>query len=335
MKKILSLILVFCLAFSAILFCGCNEKQPEVKSPQNINIVAFGDSISAGYGPENSEMYSYYNNYAIGRNKINEKCFSYVLTNSLCEEEATIKAVGYAESGDTTDDLIDKLNDKKNYPDLLTDISRADIITLCIGANNVLAPTLNNMMSLMSGMMSLQDYEAILQTGYENFKDDYTNSIIPVLTRSNAQIYVMTIYDPYKYASFEDITVTGSYSFDVTQFESEFFAIKNLAITYLNKINNYIKSQIYDNVFVVDVNASFEGLTKAQYSQYLNIDTTKITLNINSAYDILGLQQTLLGNIYFDPHPTIMGHQYIASLYLDAIEKNNQSTKWQLNHMLR
>ena len=325
MKKILSLVLVFCLAFSAILFFGCNEKQPEEKTPKNVNIVAFGDSISAGYGPQGSEMYSYYNNYVIGRNKINEKCFSYALASSIRSEDVTISAVSYAESGDTTDDLIEKLNDKRNYPDLLTDMSRADIITLCIGANNVLAPTLNNMMALMSGTMSLEDFETILQSGYENFKDDYTNSIIPVLTRSNAQIYVMTIYDPYKYASFEDVRVTGSYDFDITQFESEFFAVKNLAITYLNKINSYIKSQIFDNVFVVDVNASFESLTKAQYAQYLNIDTTKITLNINSAFDILSLQQTLLGNIYFDPHPTISGQAYIASLFYNAVVKNNQN----------
>ena len=119
MKKILSFVLVFCLAFSAILFFGCNEKQPEEKTQKNVNIVAFGDSISAGYGPQNSEMYSYYNNYVIGRNKINEKCFSYALANNIRSEDVTISAVSYAESGDTTDDLIEKLNDKRNYPDFI------------------------------------------------------------------------------------------------------------------------------------------------------------------------------------------------------------------------
>ena len=97
MKKFLSLILVFCLAYSAILFCGCDEEQTKEITPSNINIVAFGDSISAGYGPQDSEMYSYYNNYVVGRTKINEKCFSYALANSLRKDEVTLKAVSYAD----------------------------------------------------------------------------------------------------------------------------------------------------------------------------------------------------------------------------------------------
>ena len=326
MRKYLSFLLVLCLCFSAILFGGClfDKKTTEDNEAKNIRIVAFGDSISAGYAPQNSEMYSYYNNYAIGRTAINEKCFSYVLANSFKSETVSVKAVSYAESGDKTSDLINKLNDKRNYPDLLDDMSRADIITVCIGANNVLGPTLNNIPALMAGTMTLEEFDDILKAGYEQFKFDYVNSIIPVLTRSNAQIYVMTVYDPYRYASFEDITVRGSYDFDITELEAEFFEIKDLAINYLNSINSFIKSQRYNNVFVVDVNASFESLTKAQYSQYLNIDTSKITLTINSQADIFALQTTLLGSIYFDPHPTILGQEYIASLFRNAVVANNK-----------
>lgn len=325
MKKIISIILGFCLVFSAILFCGCENEQTQENTKSNINIVAFGDSISAGYGPQNSEMYSYYNNYVIGRTKINEKCFSYVLANSLRKEEVTIDAISYAQSGDTTTDFINKLNDRKTYPDLLTDTSRADIITLCIGANNVLAPTLDNLSDLMIGAMATDDLETLLIAGYNKFKDDYTNSIIPVLTRSNAQIYVMTIYDPFKYASLLDINMTGELQIDLTAFQEKFIEVKNLAIKYLNKINDYIKSQLFDNVFVVDINSYFDKISKADYGLYLNVDTSKITLEINNFLDLMTLETTLASNIYFDPHPTIYGQEYIASLFFDAISKNNQN----------
>ena len=325
MKKFVSVLLIFCLAFSSLLFGGCKNKTPEVEEEKNVNIVAFGDSISAGYAPQNTEMYAYYNDYVIGRARVNEKCFTGVLANSLSTEEVSVKTVSYAESGDTTDDLIDKFNDSQTYPDLLSDISSADIITLCIGANNVLSPTIDNMSALLAGSMSLEDFEDLLMEGYNNFKFDYTNSIIPVLTRSEAQIYVMTVYDPYKYASLLDITVTGSIGFDFSAFETQFSQVKSLAIEYLEKINEYIRTQRFDNVFVVDVYASFETISKAEYGNFVNVDTTEISLEVNNYYDLLTIQSKLIESVYLDPHPTMFGQQFIASLFYNAIIQNNSN----------
>lgn len=322
MKKFISAVLIFCLVLSTMLFAGCDLDKEQSNNSTNINVVAFGDSISAGYAPQNTDLYQYYHHYEIGRTKINEKCYTNIAVNNLITEEVTVRVKSYAQSGDTTEDLVEKFNNRKDYPDLLTDISRANIITLCIGANNVLSPALSNITAYMTGAMSLEEYEQELQAGYNKFKSDYTNGIMEVLTRSNAKIYVMTIYDPYKYANLAEVTVDGSYYFDITDYKVGFDTLKELAIEYLQKINNYIKTQIFDNVVVVDVNQSFENLSKSQYSTYLNVDTTKIVLNIRNQFDILNLQNTLLGSVYLDPHPTLAGQEYIASLFLQKININ-------------
>ncbi len=309
------MIVSFCLIFLALFFAGCrNNETPTTKT---IRVVGFGDSISAGFAPQNTDLYSYYNDYISGKTKINAKCYTNILANSLKTENNKINAISYAESGDTTDDLVNKLNDIKTYPDLLNDSKKADIITLSIGANNVLGPVLDNMLDYLAGNMSKEEMTQVLQNGYENFRDDYTNTIIPILTRGNGVVLVMTIYDPYKYFDLTESNISGIMADLIDAINDKFVELKELAIEYINKINDYIRAQKFDNVFVVDVNNSFENLSKEDYVKYLNVNSEELTIQ-----DMSNIQNS----VNVDPHPTLEGQEYIGSLFREEIKKiSNQN----------
>lgn len=312
MKRLLSSVLSFCLIFLALFFAGC--VQEDVPTPTTVKVVGLGDSISAGYAPQNTDLYEYYYDYLTGKTKVNQMCFTNVVANKLVDSATKVEVKSYAESGDTTDDLVNKLNDTKTYPALLGEIKKANVITLCIGANNVLGPALNNLMDYIAGDITEEEIRAEMLSGYENFRDDYTNRIIPILTRGKAKVIVMTIYDPYKYFDMTEATAPVAFEETLAQINVSFQSLKSIAIEFLDKINAYIKSQRYDNVTVVDVNANFESLSKESYAKYLNVDASKIV--ISNLIDLMGLQS----NKYVDPHPTLEGQAYIATLYENALK---------------
>lgn len=306
-----------------------NPGDDNIDDPERnvINIVGFGDSISAGYALEGSDMYSAYVDYTSGTTAVSSKCYTKLIANSLDDTYETVNVKNYAESGDKTGDLISKLNNTSAYPSLATDVQNADIITLCIGANDILGVALNNMADYLTGNITLEQINTMLDQGVANFKTNYTNTIMPYLTQGNGKVYVMTIYDPYKYFDTNEITITGENAFSraiITYALSQFGALKETAINHLNEINEYIKNNSPEGVIVVDVNASFEALNVTKYRKYINADSSKITIDADtfSMEDASALQS----NPNFDPHPTSQGQQFIANLFLAKINEQLQIT---------
>ena len=68
---------------------------------------------------------------------------------------------------------------------------------------------------------------------------------------------------------------------------------------------------------MVDVNASFEALSKTRFRLYINADSSKISIDADTftIEDAFALQS----DPHFDPHPTSHGQQYIADLFLQGI----------------
>lgn len=291
----------------ALFLAGCGNV--EVPQTTNVKVLGLGDSISAGYAPSESDMYSFYNEYETGKVQINKKCFTYVVGENISNDYIKATSTSHAQSGDKTEDLISKLNNEK----VLNDLKNADLVTLCIGANNILSVGLNNLTAYLNGSITDEEISSLLNTGVENFKNDYTNTIIPILTRGKAKIFVMTIYDPYKYFDFNDAEVDGSFVSIVNTMGERFNNYKALLISYLNQINDYIRSEKFQNVYVVDVNSAFESLNKTDYAKYINVNSQKIW--IRTIVDLMSLSS----NIYVDPHPTIEGQKYIAELYTNKI----------------
>lgn len=330
--KFLYVFFAIIILFSSFLItsCGKNDNsQPSTDDTtpkiQTFNIVGLGDSISAGYAVTGSDMYNSYMSYVNGDTNINDMCFTNLIASAYADTKENVNVTSYAKSGDKSSDLVAKFADTANYH-MATDINEADVITLCIGANNVLGTLLNggtssSLVSYIMGITTLEAIETQLQAGLQQFKTDYTNSIMPRLTQSNAKVYVMTIYDPFKYFDANEIrydSTDSTTNYFANLIITKFPAIKELAISYLNQINNYIKNNSdYQNVTVVDVNAAFETIDNAsKYSTYINADSSKLDLGRISYTSI----SKLSNNKYFDPHPTSLGQKFIANIYLQAMD---------------
>ena len=311
MKNLINLFLCFCMVLLTVCFAGCDNNQ-NGQNARYLKVVGLGDSISAGYSPQNTSLYSYYNDYISNNTKINEMCYTNIVANNFVDEKTFVSAKSYATSGDTSANLVNKLQDSKSYPDILSDIKNANIITLCIGANNVLIPAINSLNDYVAGNITLDYIESLLIQGYEQFRDDYTNQIMNILPRTKGYIFVMTVYDAYKYLDLTEANINQMFASNLAQINQAFNEIKELTVEYLNKINDYIRNEKYNNVFVVDVNIAFEGLTKTDYLNYINADSTKITIA-----DLMNLKNSS----NFDPHPTLDGQMYIAGLFQEKINQ--------------
>jgi|GEM_PF-3889718 len=335
MKKVcyfFALAICFVFAFSGFL----SVKSAKVYANENLKVLAFGDSIAAGYAP-NVSPYSdldetddevllqkrqmldnyveYYNaDYGTFASK---SAFSYIFAKNA-NASATVKS--YANSGDTSTDLANLLT-QDNYvktlaetnkevtilnQKVLNDIKQANVITLCIGANDVLGLAIqtlnqtiqNNQISkLLTGFddTELSQYSANIQQNVQTFKSNYQNIILPVLCQ-NSNVYVMTIYNPYRFLG-------------IAENFNGFRQLLQITIDGLNQINKTIRDSANNNVIVIDVATNFSNYSERQYTNYVNVDLSQI--------DMMSLANMGSGDMpyYFDPHPTPLGQKTIAELY--------------------
>lgn len=321
-KNIFSILIVLSMFFTMILATGCANHQEEPYT-----VVAFGDSISAGYAPAGTSMFEDYQKYASKKVDISASCYTNLIAGQISAslkaesdiDIKNVKAKSYAESGDKTSDLIAKINNKTKYPKLENDVKNANLITLCIGANNLLAPISNKFSDYMTSSVTRDEIVALLNEGYESFQRDYKNIIMPYFTKYSVPIFVMTIYNPFKYFDISEVQVSESLIEKypkISDFIDDVPKIIELAEEYIEKINDYIRKQEYENVVVVDVYQSFNSLEASEFKTYINVDSSK--LKINAITDIFLLQS----NIYIDPHPTKAGQIYISQLFLNEIVAN-------------
>lgn len=276
---------------------------------------AYGDSISAGFGLKD------YDNY-VNQGGITTGSYPQVFANKYIEENGG-QIQGYGASGDTSQDLA---SDLLKYLDKTAidyqDFYNTNYFTLCIGANNILGPAMNNI-----GGSADEEFEKILQDGVNQFEIDYKNTILLCLTQNkNSKVFVMTIYNPYKHASAESIKVnTGSTFSDaiIKSVISSIDDILDISIEYLEKINKIIRESANDQVVVVDIYKKFETFSKKQYLEYINADLSKI--EITSTSDLDNAQQLFAD--YVDPHPTAAGHNVIANEHIAKMPKTETQTQ--------
>ena len=331
------LLIVFIL--TVISLCGL------VLSPQNIyaaqkfgntlNVVILGDSIAAGYAPQDGDLYSEFIKYNDdkGTAEYTVGCYGELFTQRYQDDFTNINIISHAVSGHKSQDLLTLLQNNT----VRQSVQNADVIVLCIGANNVLGPALENIGAFLGGSITIEQCESQFQSGLNQFKNDYPTILERLTQNGKARVYPMTIYDPDKYASLNDITIVPDMvSMFISAFESKFQQLKTTAIDYLKQINNYIKlgyaqdvaEDILSLISPVDVFAEFEKITKSDYGKYVNVDTTKMTLDLNGIFIgdpqltqklMNSIQTQCMNSIYFDPHPTKLGHQKIAEIYTNSL----------------
>lgn len=284
------------------------------------NFRAYGDSISAGYGLED------YINY-VGSQTVQKT--SDVTQNSYPDLFAkqyinnfrgNIK--GYGVTGIASTKLANML---KKYLDKSAEdydeFMKTNYFTLCIGANNVFKVAQDNFQNYIEGKITDSEYRELLKQGVDKFKNDFNNIIIPALTiNTNAKVFCMTIYNPYKYTLLSQMTVdTGDKIKDslvknsLKYLDKTFQGMLNTTMEYLQMINNIIRESASENVIVVDVYSVFEQFTSEEYSKYINADVSKIVIkDVNN----INFQDFVT---HADPHPSQEGHRVIANEHIKAL----------------
>ena len=247
MKKLIAAI-----ALTLMLFLVCANAKTKKK------YLALGDSITAGYRLTSPE----------------EECYA-----SLFSKEYNLELTNEAVSGDKSGVLLEKL---ANY-----NIDDYDVITICIGANDILRDFIEKFNELSA--LELLDFINTLDTNEEFNKqidenlvelDHNLEAIMNILKKGHAQIYMMNVYNPYK--------------------NNLYPAIEGIADKYMNKLNTVIEKYAKTVNFI-----NLYGRFKKNDDRIIN--------------------SQMLGTTY-DPHPNKEGHKFIAKVLGESYYKNNAET---------
>ena len=175
------------------------------------NYVSLGDSIAAGhmivddwveaYGGE-SKQYGY-----DGRTDptvVIPGCYTSIIGGDLAARYGAgrVKTVSFARSGDKVSDLIAKLD----RSEVRNAVASADVVTVCIGANDILGPALDSISSYIAvGNPALETLGAEVDENLAALSDDSNPNSLKALAdklksiNASAKFIFTTVYNPYKY----------------------------------------------------------------------------------------------------------------------------------------
>lgn len=173
--------------------------------------TALGDELS------NSFITFLLQGYAYRVNRHLKLKYSHVIFNNLARPKFT------------TTDLLMQL---RNNNEIRQSIKRSNIITISIGANNLMPAVIEDYSEI---------YGVLARKGVEQFKEDWPLILhfIRNCIGSKAKIYIMTIYNPYEFCE-------PNYS---------------IADYYINGINSIIKDKFWMNSYgyeIVDIYENFK-----------------------------------------------------------------------------
>ena len=368
-------LLIVTLSITAFLCCAFFPKSFNVYAEkQSITYVAFGDSIAEGCAI-NMKTKTDSETLITGADTsydLVEGCYVDLIRDEL-DKTYNTTAYNYAYSGDTCQDLLDFLaefydnaNNTANnstsanatYPsltngELYNNIKNANIITVCIGANNILceAPSLvSHFLGVQLPSIERQEIEEVLKRkilGYTDESDSKNNikglqaefsELLDIFYKlnPNANIYFTSIYNPYKvvdadpsllstiqmlYPKFtqENLNIVSEIA-EVAigggkdSSNNDFVGINNVIYDSINSFNSTHSS----NFKYVDSKASYDAQysdsNRANYNRYVNIRVDELSLAaMNGASNIFEIYSA-----YFDPHPTYEGHELIANTHINA-----------------
>ena len=242
------------------------------EAPKKKQYLSLGDSIASGYGLSSArtERYSYLVAQELGAD--------YVENN-------------YGVDGYTSSQLLTLVKSG------LLDFSNTGVITVSIGANNILAPgqqLIPYLQSDAAGAYRLLQSEAFLASlaaGVTQFASDLPAIVAELRALApDAQIVLLTVYNPYKGAKYP-IVVNG---------QAADFEIGEFCKPYIEQLNEIVKAVAAETgCLVADVYTAFEESTDVN---------TNVTLSTS-------------GHITtsFDPHPNKKGHRLIAEVITEQL----------------
>ncbi len=202
------------------------SEPPPPPPPTTYDYLALGDSIATGTVGIGSPTYSYvyqFNDYL-----------------SSVQENTTF--TNLAHDGDTSGDLLNKLNNDSTFIDA---VEEAEIITISIGGNNLLDAGNSPYFTSINTTIALANTI--------KFESEYPAIITRIASlNSEVDIMVMTLYNPYNVSD-------GSGSL----YDDDAYLHTTTDI-YLSRINDAIEvSGAYEYVDVVDVYGTFDSYAES------------------------------------------------------------------------
>lgn len=176
--------------------------------------VSLGDSIAVGHSIDSNweKDYGYHTQYGENGNT-STKIVPGSYTDLLGKELETTHGAGcvsirsFAHSGDRVNDLLAKLD----HAVVRNTIKNADLVTICIGANDILGPALSKLEDYIDmGDAALDELAIEVEARLVTLNDDSNPTSYRALFNKLAAInpnakYVFTnIYNPYKYLWIEE-----------------------------------------------------------------------------------------------------------------------------------
>ncbi|MCL2631082.1 MAG: SGNH/GDSL hydrolase family protein [Firmicutes bacterium] len=272
MKKLIPLIIIL------LIISACFQTPAFFASAQDEgSVIAFGDSITNAYGLSKDESYA----------KLFADRNNFALTN-------------HAKDGLTSEGLINLLGGVPKE-----DISNANLVILCIGANDLLSIVTSQFEGInsfeqiaeLANLVSLNEFLLSLESAIVNFKVNY-EAIIKEIKTHNKNIYSLNVYNPYHGISVGS-ALFGIPQINVGDFVGEWIEKLNKAIGDINKA---------EGVITVDIFSAFKDYN----------GTARL---VNAHIDFMQLKFEV------DPHPTLKGQEVIYSALLKEYLKNNGNPK--------
>ncbi len=250
--------------------------------------VALGDSIAYGYGLIDFD---------------NER-YSSLIDSKLSETE-NYESFNYAINGDDSTDLINLIKS-----DGAPELKYADLITVSIGANNVLGTSLAKLSEYYLYESSVTDenlkkiripqiYDEMMQQnadGIDRFSKDIVTIVELIKSAApDAQIIFQTIYNPYRKLDL---------SFDFIENTLDLAKETDRLVTSLNSI--IISNSASLGYDVADVYSAFNVLDNVVNADLFTGNISDFATSIFEA----------------DPHPNKLGHQIIAETIFPIVKLN-------------
>lgn len=311
-----------------------------------LTYVSLGDSICAGTYITNSGNFTYDNNYT-----------NLLYTHIASNEYPIVSVSNFGKDGDNTVNFLSKITGLDASGHALTGealelsqniqnkIKSADLVTISMGANDILGPANAN---LMNFLLLGTDITPALDGGLSMFITNFPKIITRLEELNPSARYIFTnIYNPYLelMTATEDITLQSAYG-PLPVAKEKIQALGTISEAYINSSSSSVFP--ITPVLVGTANKNIEKGVNQLLDEYLAGKPNFSYINTKGAFDAYFasegnysvvncklLQYSGKGDVNFseilDPHPTETGHAVMAELFASLISEKLAFVEFDFN----
>ncbi len=339
MKKLFSLLFVaFCMfALTMVLPLSQGNSFASSQNKDVFSYLSLGDSICAGTYITDSGNLTYENNYT-------NLLSSHLSTNAY----DTILSSNYGNDGDNTSNFLSKITglDASGHAlegealalslEIQEKIKGADLVTISMGANDILGPANAN---LMSFLLYGTDITPFLDTGISTFSTNFPKIVARLeVLNPNAKFVFTNIYNPYLelMTASENITITTPIS-PLPIAKEKIQLLGTISEAYINSSSSSVfpstpvlvggsnkniekgVNQLLDECLTGKTNFSYVD-TKSCFDQHFAQEGNYSIVNCG----LLQYDGTVISNFskILDPHPSELGQALMFQGFQQLIENS-------------